>query len=414
MQTDQDQNRDLFAAVTQAATSTLSAGSLDESRSSPHAAQLVAGFRWLRFSGELEPQFRRFRHERYLIRTRIAMLGAAVLLALFSLRDLRLLPDYVWHVTVALRLGAMVPSLFVLFLLSFTPRAERWYEAMTAIGTTVMMGALAAAILFSHKLGAPLPYEGLMLVMVFTLFLAGLRFYTSMLATLLTASGYVAARVALDFDAAETLQQGYYVFIIVLIGLVGSYSLELSQRANFLTEHVALYRATRDSLTHLYNRRAAFDHLDRAWRLGFRERKPIAVALLDVDNFKAYNDSVGHLHGDTCLAEVAAVLRDRIRRPMDLVARYGGEEFMIVLYDVSEDTVERICEDVRGGIKALRIPHPRNIPSGVVTISAGAAWIQPAAGTSTMETLIESADQALYAAKAAGRDRYIGRPAIRL
>ena len=406
--------RDIFAAVTQAATATLSAATADESRSSPHAAQLQAGFRWLRFDGELERQFRRFRHDRYLIRTRIALAGATVLLGLFALRDVRLLPDAVWHVTVMLRLTIMVPAMGLALAASYVPSLHRQFELITAAASTIAMMGLAAAIVASHVLGAPLPYEGMMLLAVFTIFLAGLRFYPAVASTAIAGVAYVAARVIYDLPDADTLEQAYYMSIIGLIGLVGSYSLELSQRANFLTEHVAQFRATRDALTHLYNRRAAFDHLDRAWRLGFRERKAVAVALLDVDNFKSYNDTAGHIQGDACLAEVAGALRERIRRPMDIVARYGGEEFLIVLYDVTEAAVERICEDVRLGVKAMNIPHPKNQPSGVVTLSVGAAWIQPAAGTATMESVLEAADRALYKSKNAGRDRYTGGPAHRL
>jgi diguanylate cyclase (GGDEF)-like protein len=396
---------DLFSVVTSAATATLPAPSRLEGRFSAHAAQLRAGFRWLRFAPELEREFQRFIHARYLIRTRIALVGGAVLLGAFALRDMRLLPEAVWHVTVALRLLVMVPAVLLVLAASFVPRLAGAFEWITATGVSAVMGALALAVLHAGTQGSPLPYEGLMVVMIFAIFLCGLRFYAATAVTVATAAAYLAGRVALELPGAETSQQAYYMFVITLIGLVGSYSLELSQRANFLTEHVAMFRATRDAMTHLYNRRAAMDHLDRAWRLAFRERKPVAVALIDVDHFKPFNDRYGHSQGDACLAEVAAVLRDRVRRHMDMVARYGGEEFIAVVYDAGEAALRVICEDIRHSVRALHIAHGGNGPHEVVTVSVGAALAEPAGGVATIESLIERADQALYRAKAAGRDR---------
>ena len=405
MQPSERKARDLFAAVTSAATATLPAPSRLEGQFSAHAAQLRAGFRWLRFASGLEREFRRFIHERYLIRTRLALTGAAVLLAVFALRDMRILPPEVWHTTVALRLFVMVPAVLLVLASSFVHRLASVFELITAAGVTVVMGALSAAVLHAGAQGSPLPYEGLMVVMIYAIFLCGMRFYTATASTISVAIAYLIGRALLDLPAEVTSQQAYYMSVITLIGLVGSYSLELSQRANFLTEHVALFRATRDPMTHLYNRRAALDHLDRAWRLAFRERKSVAIVMIDVDHFKRYNDRYGHSQGDTCLAEVAAVLRDRVRRPMDMVARYGGEEFIAILYDVGDAAIHMICEDARQAVRELELAHPENKPHEVVTVSVGAAWAEPAGGVATIESVIEGADQALYRAKAAGRNR---------
>jgi diguanylate cyclase (GGDEF)-like protein len=396
--------KDLFSKVTAAPAVVLPLDSLDESRFSPHAAQLRRGFRWLRFEHYIEREFREFYHARYLFRTRLAMIAGAVLFALFSLRDVSQLPDAVWHWTVGLRLGVIVPAILAVFGLSFVRRVDRWFEWLVALGVFLAMGGLAAAILVSHQLGAPLPYEGLMLVMVFATFVSGLRFYLATLTTFLAATGYVVARIALDLPDAETLQQAYYMFGITLVGLMGSYSLELSLRTNFLTEHVAMFRAMRDPLTHLHNRRAGFEHLQRVWRLAFRERKPVAVVLLDIDNFKAFNDQYGRIEGDGCLTEIAVALGERIRRPLDGIARYGGEEFLAVLYDVNETSLRVICEDLRLAVEGLEIPHQRNGDWRGVTISIGAAWAYPADGAGTMESALDRADGALFYAKARGRN----------
>lgn len=406
------QPRDLFAAVTAAATASLSAGPQDEGRHSPHAAQLEAGFRWLRFQPALEAEFRDFHARRYRVRTRIALFGCALVLALFALRDMRELPATVWHWTVALRLGVMVPAILAVWAATRIPSLQRIYEPFATVGILLASLALGAALLLTERLHAPLPYEGVMLVMIFTIFLSGLRFYAASVAAFLPAAAYIAGRWALDLPEEATLAQGSYLFVVALIGLVGSYSLELTQRANFLTEQVAVFRATHDALTHLHNRRSVFDHLQRTWKLAFRERRGVAVILIDVDHFKRFNDTYGHQRGDRCLASVAAALRERVQRPMDLAGRYGGEEFIVTLYDVRESALDRISADLLAAVRELRIVHEGN-PVGTVTISAGAAWVLPAGGAATMEGLIESADRALYAAKAGGRDRCVRGTEIR-
>jgi diguanylate cyclase (GGDEF)-like protein len=224
------------------------------------------------------------------------------------------------------------------------------------------------------------------------------------------AAAYLAAHVALDLPS-DTLKQGLYLYVIALIGLMGGYMLEWTRRANVLTRRIMQFRAEHDPLTYLYNRRAAVDHLQRTWRLAAREGRPLAVLLLDVDHFKKFNDHYGHLAGDGCLSEVAMALHHRLRRPMDLVARYGGEEFLAVLYGVAGDNVQRVAEAVREIVEGLGIAHAQN-PPGVVTVSVGASWAEPTDPLASAELLLETADQALYRAKKAGRNRVEARGVV--
>jgi diguanylate cyclase (GGDEF)-like protein len=376
----------------------------EEGQFSPHAAQLQRGFPWLTFTPELEAEFREHHVRRQLVQTRIALAAGAVLFLLFALRDDHVLPPEVSGWTVALRLYVIVPALAIMLAVSYAPIAGRWIERTGAVTVVVVMGATGASVLISASMGAPLPYEALLVVMVYAIFLTGLRFYHATLTTCGVAAAYLAAHVALDLPAADTLKQGLYLYVIGLIGLMGGYMLEWTRRANFLTGSIMRFRALHDPLTYLYNRRAAVDHLQRAWRLAARERRPLAAMLIDVDHFKRFNDHYGHLHGDGCLGEVAMALHHRLRRPMDLVARYGGEEFLAVLYGVAGDNVRRVGEAVRSIVEDLGIAHAQN-PPGVVTVSVGASWAEPADPLATPELLLETADQALYRAKEAGRNR---------
>ena len=157
-----------------------------------------------------------------------------------------------------------------------------------------------------------------------------------------------------------------------------------------------------DPLTGIPNRREFDAFATRVWRQGARDKAPAAVILLDVDYFKIYNDRSGHQAGDECLREVAQTLRACASRPLDLVARYGGEEFVAILGGSPVSDALVVAERMRKAVFDLQIPHPGS-SFGVVTISVGTASVVPSP-EADLESAIKSADEALYYAKAAGRN----------
>jgi diguanylate cyclase (GGDEF)-like protein len=158
-----------------------------------------------------------------------------------------------------------------------------------------------------------------------------------------------------------------------------------------------------DELTRLLNRRGFFRNFDRAQERAMQEQSPLAVALVDIDMFKAYNDTYGHLAGDDCLAKVAGALQQEADGYGDLtVARYGGEEFAVLLPGRDRATAEHILQRLRLRVEALRVANQRS-RHGVVTVSAGLA-IWEAGEQGDKSALLDHADQALYAAKRAGRN----------
>ncbi len=159
--------------------------------------------------------------------------------------------------------------------------------------------------------------------------------------------------------------------------------------------------STTDGLTGIPNRRM-FDELSsREWRRCGRMKKPIALVMVDIDNFKLFNDEYGHGTGDECLRAVATQVARAAPRASDLAARYGGEEFVLVLGETDADGARWVAENVRQHVSDLAIPHAT--PSRRVTISCGIASTMPHSGLS-LDVLLKSADYALYEAKAAGRD----------
>ena len=159
-----------------------------------------------------------------------------------------------------------------------------------------------------------------------------------------------------------------------------------------------------DGLTGIANRRRFDDHIEQELRRASRNKAPLSLLLMDIDDFKAYNDTYGHAKGDDCLRTVAQEIRNFLRRPSDLVARYGGEEFAVVLPDTPPEAAAMLGEKIRAGIEALHIPHKSARAAAYVTVSIGAGLCPPDVPM-TKAQLIEAADQQLYASKRAGRNR---------
>lgn len=161
--------------------------------------------------------------------------------------------------------------------------------------------------------------------------------------------------------------------------------------------------AALDGLTGIANRRRFDDVMRVEWQRGQRDRQPLSLLMCDIDFFKQYNDTYGHLSGDLCLKKAAAVLTEHLKRPADLTARYGGEEFAIVLPDTPLAGALTVAEECVRHLENLRIEHSGS-QHGVVTMSIGVASIVPTP-ESSVEELIATADKALYAAKNNGRNQ---------
>ena len=160
-----------------------------------------------------------------------------------------------------------------------------------------------------------------------------------------------------------------------------------------------------DGLTGISNRRQFDETLLREWRRLGRQGRPLSMLLCDVDYFKQFNDSYGHQVGDECLKAVARTLKDTLRRPADLVARYGGEEFAVILPDTEITGALQVAEAMRSAVEGLNITHRYSKGGSVVTISIGVASTTPSRTGSDSSVLLKRADDALYRAKQAGRNR---------
>jgi diguanylate cyclase (GGDEF)-like protein len=169
--------------------------------------------------------------------------------------------------------------------------------------------------------------------------------------------------------------------------------------------------ASLDGLTRIPNRRQLDKTLESEWRRATRSQTSLSLLMIDVDHFKKFNDHYGHSAGDKCLQAVALALQSTVCRPGDFVARYGGEEFTVILQETEEAGALYIAEQLRSAVAALNITHAGSDTCHHVTISIGSATTLPTADRECF-TLIEAADQALYQAKRAGRNRAVSKKAL--
>ncbi len=190
--------------------------------------------------------------------------------------------------------------------------------------------------------------------------------------------------------------------LVVLIALL-SELLSLFDRIVSANRQLEILALT-DPLTRIANRRAFDGALATEWRRSNRERTPLAVIALDIDNFKTFNDQYGHPAGDECLFRVADAIGSTSSRAGDITARVGGEEFTVLLPGNDAAAASKIAAVIHAAIAALDIPHAGN-PTGRVTVSIGvAANLFPRTGTDAAG-LAAAADRALYMAKQTGRNR---------
>lgn len=198
-----------------------------------------------------------------------------------------------------------------------------------------------------------------------------------------------------------------FLLIVLLIENGRQYAQLLQVSIELSAANKALAHLSRsDGLTGLANRRYFDEYLAEQIALAYRQQRPLALVLCDVDHFKAYNDHYGHQAGDACLKQVAAVLDSCCKRPADLAARYGGEEFVMVLPDTDLAGATRVAEAARHELIRRQIPHAQSRTGSQVTISAGVAVLGLQPSMTSMQ-VIACADQALYRAKSDGRNRVV-------
>jgi diguanylate cyclase (GGDEF)-like protein len=371
---------------------------------------IVSGLPFLRFPAAIE---RAFEEENSASRCRHLMLGGLLGVALFNLfliADWMISPE-TFLTALWVRVGVITPIVFLLLgLLSVNPPVALRECVVVFSGVILGAGSNLYLTLLANGPDAPARHQSIILVLLFVTMIQRVRFYWSVIACLACFAIYAYGIGHLNAYHLETAVTANLFFgCAVMFSLFASYVLEKESRMNYvlslrgrLQRRELDLKSQRDPLTGLRNRRS----LDEAIEACEQSSKPLkgelAVMLIDIDNFKSFNDSAGHQAGDVCLKRVAGIIQGELRDHADDLYRFGGEEFVVVLKGSSLRIAHAIAERIRVAVQEAAVPHPAN--GEVVTISVGVASAF-LGGDIRTGTVIAAADVALYAAKRNGRNR---------
>jgi diguanylate cyclase (GGDEF)-like protein len=368
---------------------------------SAYARELRGGFHDLRFAPDLERVFQAFHLKRARARVRFFQLALG-LLAIAAAVDLTVLDAVPLRQVVLGWVGVVMPACLALALTSWSRLYERLYLPAARVLLPVIAAVSAVGVADRRVAGHADLFYFLTSFSIAIFFLGGQLFREALLVNTFMTVAFGLALAHAGWGAPEIL---YYLTVLVITSAVGAFvyqGVERQLRCSFLERGLLSEMVARDGLTGLKNRGAFEEDYARLWQHAARDRCSLAVLLIDVDHFKAYNDRYGHQAGDRALRRVAQVVHRFARRPLDIAARYGGEEFLVALHELGADPVRAIAEELREGIQALGIEHDES-PAGVVTVSIGVAIVSPRPGR-TPEDAVQLADEALYSAKRAGRN----------
>lgn len=372
--------------------------------------EIASGMRWLAFAPSIEAAFdRESRAERVGLFC-VTGIAAVVLYDLFLLADWVTLHDMFACMVIA-RLGIFTPVIAMSVYLVRRRPAAAALEFLGVFGAVLAVLLPMTALVFSESTYRLSYQYGTVLVMLFATVVQRLRFRYALggLAAMLTIQ-LVTTHASGAFDIETFIPIVLFFASAAILLVIAAYFLERAERRGFLFAlHGALLRdqiaaaARTDPLTGLFNRRHLADATREIWTEAGRRPGIVSAILLDIDHFKPFNDSCGHLEGDACLRTVSDRITAIACPATAPVFRFGGEEILVLLPGVDPSDAIVTAEAMRVAIEAAAIPHPA--VGGVVTASLGVASVR--APETSVGELIAAADTALYAAKRAGRNRVL-------
>jgi diguanylate cyclase (GGDEF)-like protein len=368
---------------------------------SPYARELRRGVSDLRFEARMEAEYLHARLSESRVLIRISCVLSAVLALL---RGAEKVHEGAWDIVSLIDLAIVIAGSIALASIAWSSHYQRLYMTWARIlipTRNVLIAAQVASVAARGQL------EMLMVlpIMLFgPFFFLGLRYRAGLFCSAVTVAAYVTCANFFHLSLPVALRSYVFLLVGVIAYIVAARHLERCSRLAFLEGRLVTELAQHDSLTGTKNRRVFDEHLCRVWQRAVDHGQGIAIVLIDIDYFKAYNDRYGHQAGDQALRRVAQALRSFVRQPADILARYGGEEFAVVLYDADIRKAREVAERMRRAVTELNVEHQGSSAGGRVTISLGVAAIVPNVNRSPHGAL-QLADQALYEAKVRGRNR---------
>ena len=300
-----------------------------------------------------------------------------------------------------LMLGIAAPASLLGIASTYLPSSDRLVRLTVYAATLVNAICQVWSYDLGYHAGAPIPYEGMILIMCFAFFMLGMQYRWALLLSLLTMLAHLLVSWQSRMPASMLFDHATMMSSVVLIGAMAGYLQDLFSRRSWSNEQRLRELAERDALTGLYNRR----HFDASLQARIadhaRHGDGFSLLMIDIDHFKRVNDQHGHDAGDQLLQAVAGLLGDRVRAD-ESAFRLGGEEFALLITDHEAGRGASSAEGVRAAVEALRVPQGvHRLPS--ITVSLGVARYTDDDDSASL--LLQRADAALYVAKRSGRNR---------
>lgn len=363
--------------------------------------------RWMRFPESIEKEFARQTHSFRSKVIRAAIIPTLLIYNAFLLADYILVPS-TFALSAVLHFCVVSPAIIAAGLFYDRIAAPAFRDAVVASIPLLVACQIMTIHILSPESGSG--HYQYLAVMVLVYMNVNLRngFRNTLIATAIFMTIYLGALLAGPSTLAAKFVGTSSIFAAAYLTLQANFRMDKDMRYTFLRRlhdrllrESAESRAHRDALTGIANRHLLENVAEEIWLSNDDSRSPIAVVMIDIDHFKAFNDRLGHPAGDECLKRVAYGLSCAIGQG-ELIVRYGGEEFVALLPATDLPDAVRRAEHMRHAIAKIAIPHPGIGIGGIVTASFGV--MSGPVSRHTLAELIAGADAALYAAKRSGRN----------
>jgi len=315
----------------------------------------------------------------------------------------------------------LVPTLFTHISLFMIPKEDRKISKLNDLILKVYLVYCVFWTLFFSLLSQSYSDQitvfqfgiGFVAIIFFLDPLFSLLLYGSATLTFVISIGYFQSSISV---VTSDILNSSYMFIIAWVASIILYrnlitDFLLKKKVNDQVIELELLNikleelSNRDSLTGIHNRRFFDKQVTDEWTIALQQNSILAIAILDIDDFKNFNDKYGHLEGDDVLKKVVNCIQENSKRPGDVCARFGGEEFVLLLPKTDIDGAMLVCEKIRSDVEQLKIPHS-NTPTGYLTVSIGVSALSPETDENFIN-FIKKADEALYEAKNLGKNRVV-------
>jgi diguanylate cyclase (GGDEF)-like protein len=373
---------------------------------SAYVHELRRGYGVHLFQPSLETEYRIVHVDRVRWRVRIWTSLSAALAVLFTLVQVR--QGGAWTLNSMAHLYLLLPCAGALACVVWSRHYERWYLSVASVLVPLYNVLITVFIVLALRAGKDEQLSALTVNLVAVFFFTGLMFRQAILTCVGMLVAFATAPIISSVAPAMFVKSMAIMTLTSGIAAILYWDVEKTNRNSFLEAALIDELISRDALSGLMNRRAFDDHLLRVWHQALRDKRSVAIIMIDIDHFKSYNDEFGHQAGDLALQSIARIIQGFGRRPLDIAARYGGEEFAMILYDLTVEHVADTAERLREAVQNRQKTH--NVAGAAmdreVTVSVGVAVVTPAIGR-TPPGVLQLADEALYEAKQSGRNRVV-------